>query len=389
MVDAESRREGERPSLEGRVVDEGDRGSSLAEGADRRGIASALNLHVRNFEVRVSVRVVAHVVLFGVAWSGHRIPGTLFSIPISGRSRSSTSLDILRERTGSPMVAADSRTPTSVAPIRHISCGLARPLGARLFPRRFQGHMECHCLVVGEADRLVLIDAGLSLEEQERPKLLGPLARSLGFVAAPERAAVRQLAELGLDPGAVTDIVMTHLDLDHVGGVRDFPEARVHVHAREASAARARRSFGEKLRYRPYQLSGVDLVTHGDAESEAVATRTADGQWVGTIPVLEIGGWRVELVPFFGHTRGHCGVRLHGERGEMLHVGDAYYDRSELTLPGGLFFDFFRRTLNVEPRRAATVRECLREWADNGVEVFSSHDPGEFARAVEATRSPR
>jgi hypothetical protein len=32
--------------------------------------------------------------------------------------------------------------------------------------------------------------------------------------------------------------VVTHLDLDHAGGLGDFPDAEVHVHAHELSAAR-------------------------------------------------------------------------------------------------------------------------------------------------------
>ncbi|WP_223281445.1 MBL fold metallo-hydrolase [Streptomyces antnestii] len=37
--------------------------------------------------------------------------------------------------------------------------------------------------------------------------------------------AVRQVAALGYDIEDVRHIVLTHLDLDHAGGLRDFPPA--------------------------------------------------------------------------------------------------------------------------------------------------------------------
>jgi glyoxylase-like metal-dependent hydrolase (beta-lactamase superfamily II) len=49
----------------------------------------------------------------------------------------------------------------------------------------------------------------------------------------------------------VRNIVHTHLDLDHVGGLSDFPDALVHVHATALEAARRRDGFRARRRYRP------------------------------------------------------------------------------------------------------------------------------------------
>jgi glyoxylase-like metal-dependent hydrolase (beta-lactamase superfamily II) len=46
-----------------------------------------------------------------------------------------------------------------------------------------------------------------------------------------EETAVAQVRALGHDPADVTDIVLTHMDFDHVGGLGDFPQATVHVYA--------------------------------------------------------------------------------------------------------------------------------------------------------------
>jgi glyoxylase-like metal-dependent hydrolase (beta-lactamase superfamily II) len=39
----------------------------------------------------------------------------------------------------------------------------------------------------------------------------------------------------------------------------------------------------------------------------------------------------IRLVPLFGHTHGHCGVAFQDRDSWVLHVGDAYYLRAELT----------------------------------------------------------
>jgi glyoxylase-like metal-dependent hydrolase (beta-lactamase superfamily II) len=65
----------------------------------------------------------------------------------------------------------------------------------------------------------------------------------------PSLAAIRQVEKLGFAVSDVRQIVQTHLD--HVGGLSDFPEARVHVHATELDAAMARRGIKARDRYRP------------------------------------------------------------------------------------------------------------------------------------------
>jgi glyoxylase-like metal-dependent hydrolase (beta-lactamase superfamily II) len=46
--------------------------------------------------------------------------------------------------------------------------------------------------------------------------------------------AVRQIEELGFGAADVRHIVLTHFDLDHIGGLADFPDAEVHLTAGEA-----------------------------------------------------------------------------------------------------------------------------------------------------------
>ena len=80
---------------------------------------------------------------------------------------------------------------------RSLNCAIGDPLGIRLFPRRFQGFMVTHVLLIEHEERLTLIDAGLSVAELENPSLLGAFARALRFRPEPERAAIHQIRALG------------------------------------------------------------------------------------------------------------------------------------------------------------------------------------------------
>ncbi len=218
------------------------------------------------------------------------------------------------------------------APVHHISCGRGIPLGAKLFPRRFQGHMECHCLLVSLGNRFVLVDSGLSEQELEEPTRLGMFAHSLGLQATPERAAHRQLAALGIEREQVTDIVLTHLDLDHAGGLADFPEARVHTSRSEYEAAHNPRSRSENMRYRPEQWVNARWELH-----------KLQSQTAALIPLVE---WpailsndftQIRLIPLGGHTRGHCGV--------LVEVIIAKFSTSATPITIGQNFKYLDRSL--------------------------------------------
>ena len=111
--------------------------------------------------------------------------------------------------------------------------------GTNLIDLRFQGHAEyIACYVLETAGGLALVDPGPS---STRPALEEGL----------------RLAGLSLDN--VTDLLLTHIHLDHAGAtgsiVRDHPRIRVHVHARGArhmvSPARllasATRLYGDRM----------------------------------------------------------------------------------------------------------------------------------------------
>ena len=99
---------------------------------------------------------------------------------------------------------------------------------------RANARLICHVLLLEGPEGLTLIDTGFGTEDARNPR---QIARPFALIVRPQlelgETAVVQVRELGFDPADVRHIVLTHLDIDHAGGLPDFPNAAVHLWARE------------------------------------------------------------------------------------------------------------------------------------------------------------
>ncbi|HTR89992.1 MAG TPA: MBL fold metallo-hydrolase, partial [Solirubrobacteraceae bacterium] len=207
--------------------------------------------------------------------------------------------------------------------IHHLNCGTMCPRGARLLTGE-GGFLEaarlvCHCLLIEGAEELLLVDTGFGLRDTREPRQLGgPFNAIVRPRADPAETAIEQLRGLGFDPGDVRHIIATHLDLDHSGGLPDFPQAQVHLLGRELRDA-LNPGWRERARYvAAHWAHGPNWVTHG-VEGE---------EWFGFDSVRALGEAQEEivLIPLAGHTRGHTGVAIRDGEGWLLHCGDAYFN---------------------------------------------------------------
>jgi len=238
--------------------------------------------------------------------------------------------------------------------------------------------MCCHCLLIEAEDGLVLVDTGLGVEDLADPKRLGLLFRALTRPRLEmAETALRQVADLGFRIDDVRHIVSTHLDLDHAGGLTDFPAATVHVHAAELSAAK-QPTWRERARYRRAQL---EAVRRWDA------IEVGGDRWFGFMSVRALSGTRddVLLIPLAGHTRGHCGVAVRIASGWLLHCGDAYFHHSEVAPKGGRApagIRAFEWLADIDRAARLMNQKRLTELAlkhGHEVRLVSSHDPAELA----------
>jgi len=97
------------------------------------------------------------------------------------------------------------------------------------------------CLLAETAQGPVLIDTGPGIDDYAHPPGILRVFQVITKVRMDaDEAAVRQVARLGYNPEDVRHVVLTHMHFDHCGGLRDFPDATVHVHQREHQAFRGR-----------------------------------------------------------------------------------------------------------------------------------------------------
>lgn len=190
--------------------------------------------------------------------------------------------------------------------------------------------MAVSALLVRTGDRVVLLDAGLG-------------ASAGGRLLDAMRAA-------GVEPGAVTDVVISHPHGDHIGGlVRDeapaFPGARVHIH--------------------PDALEAMRAQPDGAAIAKAVEAQLA--------PLGEEGAVApgVRAVPIPGHAPGHVGVEVADGGERLLFLGDTVHHYIVSLADPELTISFDADEAAAEASRRATLDRAARE----GTRVYAPHFP--------------
>ena len=260
--------------------------------------------------------------------------------------------------------------------IHHLSCATMCPFGGSLFGGSgapwTTAELCAHVLLVETDSALVLVDTGFGLQDVANPKRLGqPFKGMVRPKLSESMTAIRQVEALGFQASDVRHLVATHLDVDHAGGVPDFPDAELHVWRPEMQGVQS-----PSLKERPRYLK--HLFAHGPNWHP----HDVDGdEWMGFEAVRALPGIDPEIliVPLPGHTRGHSAVAVKSGDGWLLHCGDAYFHRGQVQTPAkcppGL--RAFQAIVGLERKRRLQNEERLRELnerKDSGVRMFCAHD---------------
>jgi len=222
-------------------------------------------------------------------------------------------------------------------------------------------------VMVRSGGKTILIDAGLGSD----PDLHLPRAGQ----------TIKRLEAAGIDLASVTDVVLTHMHMDHVGGLLDDgvkeklrPDLRIHVAAAEVK-------FWEAP-----DFTQTDMPQGFPDALRATAKRFAN-EYRGNLRTFDE---QHEVAPGVvvrrtgGHTPGHSVVRMASGGEALTFAGDAVFtvgfDQPE-------WYNGFEH----DPEEAARVRiRLLRELADSGELLVATHMPfpsiGHVAIAGEAFR---
>jgi len=204
-------------------------------------------------------------------------------------------------------------------------------------------------LVVRDGNQTILVDAGLGGQFPGFPRA-GQL---------PQR-----LAAAGIDLASVTDVVITHMHMDHVGGLlvdevrhRLRPDLRVHVSAAE-----------------------VDFWKSPDFTRTSMPSPVPDVLRSTAAQFMKEYGGRLltfderhEVAPGVvvqrtgGHTPGHSVVHLVSGGDRLTFAGDAIF-------PVGFDHPDWHNGFEHDPEEAARVRvRLLREMAATGALMVATH----------------
>lgn len=261
--------------------------------------------------------------------------------------------------------------------IHHLNCGTFRPWGGRLI-NRTPAISTCHVFLIETDQGLVMVDTGIGTADMKDLRRIGPMRFLLNTQKKQEDTALSQVSCLGYDPGEVTHIILTHMDLDHTGGLPDFPKAAIHVLKAEIDAAMKPRSFREKERYRRCHFA------HGP--KWAVHENLSGDPWFGFDAIREQKGLPegIVLVPLAGHTKGHMGVAIQtGASSWLLHAGDAYYYDKQMQNPPSVTVGMKAFELFAHMDRDKAIAKKNRLWElvnshKDEIRICSTHDPTEF-----------
>ena len=206
-------------------------------------------------------------------------------------------------------------------------------------------HLPIQPLLVRDGERVVLIDAGAGGQMGTEGKLIASL-----------RAA-------GVEPGQVTDVLISHAHGDHVGGLvgadgrLTFPNAVIRMSAPEWAFARA-----------------------GAEEAGAAALLAAITPKVEPFaPGAQVTP-SIKAVPLAGHTPGHSGYEVVSGEDRLLYIGDAMHSSIiSVQRPE------WRNSWDSDSVKAVATRQDLLERGVTGTRrIYGVHFPfpgvGRFQR---------
>lgn len=159
-----------------------------------------------------------------------------------------------------------------------------------------------------------VIDTGAASSVAERLRR-SPLKRRINQMhVEPNEELGPRMRALGLRPEDVRRVILTHLHVDHAGGIAHLPNADVLVHRPEWEGR------GGKLAYE------WAVQQEEGAWPEAVEPSLYDlsaepyGPFERSLPLTDRGD--VTILPFPGHTAGHVAVAVRTDDLTLLFTGD-------------------------------------------------------------------
>ena len=245
-----------------------------------------------------------------------------------------------------------------------------RRLVNAIIDREWTEPLPIYAFAIEHPEGVIVVDTGESAAASQPgyfPRW-HPGIRAFREWVEPEQEIGPQLQRLGIRPGDVRWVVLTHLHTDHAGGLHHFPENEILVTRTELAYGAGRRG----------RLRGYVANTHwpGWFDPTVLDLRPEPyGPFPQSLRLTEAGD--VTLVPVPGHTPGQIGVLLEDGDLAILFGGDSSYTQ-ELMVRGkadGVGADDDAERLTHQRIRAYA--------AENPTVYLVAHDPESAHRLAE------
>lgn len=236
--------------------------------------------------------------------------------------------------------------------------GLARRLRP-MFDREWTDWLPIHAYAIEHEEGVIVIDSGGNAGLMNLPRWHPYFRFAVSFDIEREQEIGPRLKALGIGAADVRRVILTHLHIDHDGGLADLAGAEVWAAPGEIAAASGfRGELGGYLPRRwprgfnPKPLRFDDAAVGPFAQSKHM---TCDGA--------------IYVIPTPGHTPHHVSVVAETKQGRVLFTGDATY--SEPNFRAGVVD-------GVAPDDAeakATLARLADLVAERPTLILPAHDP--------------
>lgn len=241
----------------------------------------------------------------------------------------------------------------------------------KIFSEEFK-ELVTNVILIETKNRLIMLDTGIGKKQisSKNDSLRNIMSGFLtGLKYDESETAHEQIKKLGFSPTDVSDVILTHMDIDHVGGLSDFPQARAHLFQAELDSANNPSTTYEKKRFMTelwqshkdfclYQNKGDDF--HG----------------FHLTPLKDIQE-ELYLLDLFGHTKGQAGLFI--KEKNTVFAGDSFINQIQMEEDySPLSIRFYKKMTTTDEAGLNRTLNGLKKLCAEGIHVCCSHDKNHF-----------
>jgi glyoxylase-like metal-dependent hydrolase (beta-lactamase superfamily II) len=220
--------------------------------------------------------------------------------------------------------------------------------------------LPTYAWVIDHPEGVIVVDTGQGAHLLDSGKSLHPYVRwEVAFRIDRQQEIGPQLRALGIGPRDVKRVILTHLHMDHDGGLAHFPDSEILVAPGELKTASG--TIGRLRGYLPHRWP-----SWFDPKPLNLAAEPS-GPFATSRRLTEVGDIIAVATP--GHTADHISIIIQDSEITYFLAGDTSYNE-ELMLAGKL------DGVSADEQVAGATLDAIRRFTQSRPTVYlPTHDP--------------